>query len=150
MRSTLFAALAVAAIVAAPAASAQFAKPEHAVKYRQSAMYVMNYHIDRIGLMANGRVPYDAKAASEHAELVAAVSRLPWKGFTPNTDKLSNSVLPELWTEQAKFREISEKLMGDTARLAAAAKTNNLDEIKATFRVTADTCKKCHDAYTNF
>ena len=150
MRFAASLAAAVAACGLALPASAQFAKPEHAVKYRQSAMYVMNYHIDRIGLMVNGRAPYDAKAAVEHAELVAIASRLPWKGYLPETDRLSKSVRPELWSEQAKFKEGGEKLMADTARLLAAAKTNSLDEIKTAFRATANTCKSCHDAYTNF
>lgn len=142
-------ATAVLAALAAPV-RAQFAKPEHAVKYRQSTMYVMNHHINRIGLMVNGRIPYDPKAASEHADLVAALSRLPWVAFTPDTDRLSKSVRPELWSEQARFKEGSEKLMADTARLAAAAKTNSLDQLRAAFRTTADTCKACHDDYTNF
>eukprot|EP01036_Dinobryon_divergens_P054762 gene54762-73173_t len=50
---------------AAPA-SAQFAKPEDAIKYRQSALFVMAQHFGRIGAMANGRVPFDAKAAADH------------------------------------------------------------------------------------
>ena len=150
MRTAITLIVTATAALLAPPVAAQFAKPEHAVKYRQSAMYLMNYHADRIGAMVSGRVPYDAKVALEHAELVAAASRLPWKGFTPNTDKLSKSVKPELWAEQAKFKETSERLMADTAKLAAAAKTGNLDEVKATFRATADTCKSCHDAYTNF
>jgi cytochrome c556 len=34
-------------------------------------------------------------------------------------------------------------------KLAAAAKTGNLDSIKTAFAATADTCKVCHDAYGN-
>lgn len=150
MRSAASLAVALLACGLALPASAQFAKPEHAVKYRQSAMYVMNYHIDRIGLMVNGRAPYDPKAAAEHAELVAIAAKLPWKGFTPETDKLSKSVRPELWSEQAKFKEGGDKLVADTTKLLAAARTNSLDEIKSAFRATANTCKSCHDAYTNF
>ena len=39
--------------------------------------------------------------------------------------------------------------MADTTRLAAAAKTNNLDNLKTAFGATANTCKACHDAYRN-
>lgn len=39
-------------------ASAQFQKPEDAVKYRKSALTVMSNHFGRIGAMANGRVPF--------------------------------------------------------------------------------------------
>jgi len=48
---------------------------------------------------------------------------------------------------QAKFREASEKAMAETAKLAAAAKTGNLDAMKAAFGATAGSCKACHDAY---
>ena len=143
-------ALAAAACALAAPASAQFAKPEDAVKYRQSALFVMSQHFGRIGAMANGRAPYDAKAAVDNAEVVAMVSHLPWAGFMPGTDKVGNTkAKPEVWTEQAKFKEHQEKLMGETSKLLAAAKTNNLDNLKAAFQSTAGTCKGCHDAFRN-
>lgn len=139
---------AAAATLAAPA-SAQFAKPEDAVKYRQSALFVMAQHFGRIGAMANGRAPYDAKAAVDNAEIVAEMAKLPWAGFGPGTDKISQKAKPEIWTEQAKFKEHSDKLIAESGKLLAAAKTNNLDNIKTAFGATAGTCKACHDAYRN-
>jgi len=139
--------LATVATVLALPASAQFAKPEDAVKYRQGALFVMGQHFSRIAAMANGRVPYDAKAAVENAEVVAAMSKLPWAGFTASTDMLSPRANPEIWTEQAKFKQHNEKLVGETGKLLAAAKTNNLDTLKAAFSSTAATCKGCHDVY---
>lgn len=139
--------LATVATVLALPASAQFAKPEDAVKYRQGALFVMGQHFSRIAAMANGRVPYDAKAAVENAEVVAAMSKLPWAGFTASTDMLSPRAKPEIWTEQAKFKQHNEKLVGETGKLLAAAKTNNLDNLKAAFSSTASTCKGCHDVY---
>ena len=59
--------LSVAALAMATPAAAQFQKPEDAVKYRQSAMSVMATHFGRIGAMANGRVPFDAKAVQDNA-----------------------------------------------------------------------------------
>jgi cytochrome c556 len=142
-------AIAAAAVTLAAPASAQFAKPEDAVKYRQSALFVMAQHFGRIGAMVNGRVPYDAKAAADNAEVVAEMAKLPWAGFGPGTDKLSQKAKPEIWTEQAKFKEHNEKLVAETGKLLAAAKTNNLDNIKTAFGATAGTCKACHDAYRN-
>lgn len=139
---------ATAALLFAGAAQAQFAKPEDAVKYRQSALFVMAQHFGRIGAMANGRVPYDAKAAVENAEVVAEMAKLPWAAFGPGTDKVSPTrAKPEIWTEPAKFKENQDKLVGDTQKLLAAAKTNSLDSLKAAFQSTAGTCKACHDAY---
>ncbi len=146
----IFSHLAFAAALAAVAvpASAQFAKPEDAVKYRQSALSVMGTHFSRVGAMANGRVPFDAKVAAENAELVASMSKLPWAAFGPGTDKVGNTkAKPEVWTEQAKYKEASEKMMGEATKLAAAAKTGNLDALKTAFGATGASCKACHDAY---
>ena len=146
---TLIAAAATLAALAAPA-SAQFAKPEDAIKYRQSAMFIMGQHVGRLGAMANGKVPFDAQLAADNAETVANMSKLPWAGFVPGTDSGGNTkAKPEIWTESAKFKETNEKLMAETAKLAAAAKTGNLDSLKTAFGSTADTCKSCHDAFRN-
>ena len=140
--------LAAVAAAAAVPASAQFAKPEDAVKYRQSVMFVMSQHVGRIGALANGRVPYDAAAAVQNAEIVAEMAKLPWAGFGPGTDKITPSrAKAEIWTEQAKFKEHGEKLVGETSKLLAAAKTNSLDNLKVAFGSTANTCKGCHDNF---
>ena len=129
-------------------AAAQFAKPEDAVKYRQSSLFVMGQHFARIGAMANGRVPFDAKVATDNAEIVAAMAKLPWAAFGPGTDKgAPTKAKPEIWTEQAKFKDAGDKAMAETAKMAAAAKTGNLDALKASFAAAAGTCKACHDAF---
>lgn len=137
--------LAAAALCAALPASAQFAKAEDAIKYRQSALFVMGQHFGRIGAMANGKVPFDAKAAAEDADIVASMAKLPWAGFGPGTE--GGKAKPEIWKEQAKFTEYHEKMQGETVKLAAAAKTGNLDTLKAAFGATAGSCKTCHDAF---
>lgn len=135
--------------LAAPA-SAQFAKAEDAIHYRQGALTVMGAHFGRIGAMANGKIPFDAKAAAENATIVADMAKLPWAAFGPGTDKGGNTKSkPEIWTEQAKFKEHSDKLVTESAKLATASKTGNLDALKTAFASTADTCKACHDAFRN-
>lgn len=141
---------ATAALVAfAAPASAQFAKPEDAIKYRQSALTVMANHFGRIGAMVNGRVPFDAKVAADNAEIVSDMSKLPWAAFGPGTDKgsIPTRAKAEIWTEQAKFKDLNEKLVVETTKLAAAAKTGNADTLKAAFGATGAACKACHDNY---
>lgn len=150
MKAFIYIAAAVTLVTLAAPASAQFAKPEDAIKYRQSALFVMSQHFGRVGAMANGRVPFDAKVAADNAEVVAAMAKLPWAGFGPGTEKGGNTkAKPEIWTEQAKFKGGNDKLVAETAKLAAAAKTGNLDDLKTAFAATADTCKACHDAFRN-
>ncbi len=141
-------ALAAVTLAFAAPASAQFAKPEDAIKYRQSAMYIMSQHFGRVASMANGRAPYDAKVAIDNAEIVAEMARLPWAAYGPGTDKgAPTRVKAEIWSEPAKFKEHNEKLMADSVKLLAAAKTNNLDNIKAAVGPLANNCKVCHDAF---
>ena len=142
--------LAAAALTLSAPASAQFAKAEDAIKYRQSALFVMGQHFGRIGAMANGRIPFDAKLAQDNADVVAHMAKLPWAGFGAGTDKGANhKALPEVWTEQAKFKGASDKLIAESTKLAAASKTGNLDALKTSFAATAETCKACHDAFRN-
>jgi cytochrome c556 len=147
MRRTLaLLCLAGAALGAIPAA-AQFAKPEEAVKYRQGAWFLLNHHFTRIGAMARGRTPFDATVAQRDAEVVAMLARLPAHAFAAGTDTPSDHARPEIWTEQARFREQNEKMVAQAGQLLTAARTHNLDAIKAAYGATANTCKECHDAY---
>ena len=68
--------LAAATLCLSAPASAQFAKAEDAIKYRQSALFVMGQHFSRLGAMANGRIPFDAKAAQENAMATKASTPL--------------------------------------------------------------------------
>ena len=140
-------ALTVAAIAFSAPASAQFQKPEDAAKYRQSVMTVMGNHFGRIGAMVNGRAPFDAKVAQDSAHVVATMSTLPWPAFTPDTEALKTRAKPEIWKEGAKFKESYEKLMAETVKLEAAAKTDNLDTIKTAFGAVGGSCKNCHDSF---
>lgn len=143
-RFASFALAAVCVAVALPA-SAQFAKPEDAIKYRQSALFVMAQHFGRLGAMANGRVPYDAAAAVLNAETVADMAKLPWAGFGAGTE--GGKAKAEIWKEQAKFKEHSDKLIAETGKLVVAAKAGNLDALKVAFGPAGASCKACHDAF---
>ncbi|MDP3700544.1 MAG: cytochrome c [Hylemonella sp.] len=129
------------------AASAQFAKPEDAIKYRKNALFVMQQHYARVGAMAAGRVPFDAKVAAENAAIAETMARLPWAAFGEGTDKGDTKALPEIWKEQAKFKTAADNLQSEMGKLAAAAKTGNLDSIKTAFQATSGTCKACHDDF---
>ena len=143
-----FAAITATLLVMAAPASAQFSKPEDAVKYRQSTMSVMGTHFARVSAMANGRVPFDAKAAVNNADIVATMAKLPWAAFGPGTQQGGNSqAKPEIWTEQVKFKAYREQLVTETTRLAATAQGSSLESLKAAVGATAKSCKACHDAF---
>jgi len=86
-RKTILAAtLCAAACLTALPASAQFQKPEDAVKYRKAAFTVMAAHFGRVGAMVQGKAPWDAQAAAANMGVVMAVHSLPFTAFGAGTD----------------------------------------------------------------
>lgn len=132
--------------IALPAA-AQFAKPEDAIKYRKAAFTVMATHFGRVAAMANGRIPFDAKAAADNAEIATIMSKLPYAGFVDGSDKGETKAEPKIWAEKDKFNAAATTMQEAMAKLNVAAKGGNLDAIKAAVGDTGKACKACHDTY---
>ena len=131
MKRLFLAMAAIASLGTALPAAAQFAKPEDAIKYRKAAFTVMAAHFGRVAAMANGRIPFDAKAAADNAEIATMMSKLPYAGFVDGTDKGDTKAKPEIWTERDKFNAAATKMQDEMVKLNAAAKTGDVAVIKA-------------------
>lgn len=134
-------------LASAMPASAQFAKPEDAIKYRKAVFTVMATHFGRVSAMANGRVPFDAKVAADSAQIATSMSTLPYVAFLPGTDKGDTKAKPEIWSETDKFNAAATKMQEEMAKFNAAAKSGNIDTLKAAAGETGKACKACHDSY---
>src|SRR5205814_6062766 len=109
---------------------------------------VMANHFSRVAAMANGKVPFDAPTAQANAELVATLSKLPFAGFIDGTSSGGDTkAKPEIWSEPDKFKAAATKMQEEVTKLNAAAKTGNIDQIKAAVGDTGKSCKGCHDNY---
>jgi cytochrome c556 len=126
-------------------ASAQFAKKEDAIKYRQSAFALMGNHMGRIAAVTKGEVPFNAADVQKSAQLIATLSELPWAAFGPGTE--GGKAKPAIWKETDKVKAGADKFMKAAADLNTAAKSGNLDQIKKALGATSQTCKTCHDSY---
>lgn len=140
-------ALAAAAVTLAVPAHAQFAKPEDAIKYRKAALTVMATHFGRVGAMASGRVPFDANAAAANAAIAESMSKLPWAGFVEGSGAGDTKAKPEIWSNAAGFKAAGDKMQAEMSKLAVAARSGNLDTLKAAFGPVGATCKGCHDDF---
>jgi cytochrome c556 len=127
--------------------AAQFAKPEDAIRYRRAAFTVMSTHFGRVAAMANGKVPFDAKAVADNAEIATIMSKLPYAGFVEGSDKGDTKAEPKIWTEMDKFRAAAAHMQDEMVKLNVVAKTGNVDAIKAAVGETGKACKACHDDY---
>ena len=78
----------IAGVAVAAQAQAPFAKPEDAIKYRQSALFVMGQHFGRIGAVVKGERPYNKDEVVKNAAIAEQMSSLHWEAFVPGTDKV--------------------------------------------------------------
>lgn len=149
MKKIILSLLAISTIATSVSAFAQFAKPEDAVKYRRATFVVIGTHFGRMAAMAQGKAPFDARLATENAEIVATLAQLPWAGFGPGTEIADTKAKSEVWQHPVKFKEATEKMQIETLKLLAATKTGKEDAFKTAFSATASTCKACHDDFKN-
>ena len=131
-------------------ATAQFSRPDDAVRYRQGALNVMGVHFARLGAMAQGKLPWDAKAVSENIEVVETVHTLPFAVFGQETTKVSSSkARPEIWTNTAKFEAARDRMFAAVDDLVAANETGDEAAIKKAIGAAGASCKNCHDDFRN-
>ncbi|MGI9135064.1 MAG: c-type cytochrome, partial [Rhodoferax sp.] len=84
---------------------------------------------------------------AESAAVAEFVAKLPWAAFGDGTDKGDTKADPKIWSDKAKFNEYADKMQVEMAKFATAAKSGNLDAIKAAMGPTGGSCKTCHDAF---
>jgi len=129
-------------------AYAQFAEPEHAIKYRKAAMFLIAQHFGRMGAMVKEKIPYDQEVFTENAMLVETLSRLPWEAvMVPGTDTGDTTLNSAAFTQPAKFKEVSQNFETQTAKLLSAAQSGNLNSIRTQFGEVAKSCKACHSQF---
>ena len=146
MKKVLMAAAVVAAFVAG-AAQAQV-PPDRSVKYRQSALTVLSNHVGRLGAHAKGAVTMTPAQLEQSAQVVHDMAMVAYDGFLEGTEQSKGTkAKPEIWKDWAKFKELQVRLQGETPKLLAAAKANDVKAIQAALGGVGGSCKACHDAY---
>ena len=136
----------VAGAIALPVA-AQYAKPEDAVKYRKAAFTVMNSHMGRIFAQLKSPTP-NMQVIQSSAQTVEAMSKLPWDAFAPSTELVADTrALPALFKNEAKVKDLAQKMQDEVAKLNTVAKTGDVAAIRTQFGVTAKACDNCHDDF---
>jgi cytochrome c556 len=131
------------------AAFAQFAKTEDAIKYRQSAMFLIGQHFSRMGAVVKGEQPYNKDTFAQDAALVDTLYRVVLEAFmVPGSAKGSN-MKAEALAEKDKFAQRHKTTEMELDKLVSVAKGGDLNAIKAQFGATGASCKACHDAYRN-
>jgi len=144
-RSIVIAAGLVAGAAFAVSAAAQQMKPEEILKARQGMMEAVRYEIGPIFGAAKGAVPLAVAATS--ADNVVGLAHALKSLYGKDLADLPNSnAKPEAFSDP-KFLAGYDKLADAAAKVAADAKANNLDALKADVGAIGDACKGCHDDF---
>ena len=140
-------ALAAGVLAVATSAVAQ-PKPEQYVKHRQSALALMGWYFSPLGAVAKGEKPFNKEEATKATALIATLAKLPYDSFVPGTENVGNTrARPEVWTDNAKFKELAAKIGVETEKLAQLAAAGDEAGFKKQFGVVGGTCKACHDDF---
>lgn len=148
MRKLVLGVVAVAFTGVALAQALAPAKPEDAVRYRQSVLFVMNQHMGAMAAMVRGDRPFDQAAFLANASTVDTFAKLPWEAiYVPGADQGKHRVKPEAFKEKDKILANAKRLQDSTAALVTAARSGDQAQIKTAFGGVGASCKNCHDSY---
>lgn len=146
-RFSKFACVTACVSVFALPVAAQYAKPEDAVKYRKAALTVLNSHMGRINTQLKSSTP-NMQVIQSSAQVAETVSKLPWDAFGQGTEFVTDTrALPALFKNEAKVKDLAQKMQEEVAKLNTVAKTGDVKEIRAQFSAAAKACDNCHDDF---
>jgi cytochrome c556 len=129
-------------------AYAQFARPEDAIKYRKSVMFLIAQHFGRMAAMVKEKIPYDQEVFTRNAMLVETLSHLAWEAsMVPGTDKGDTTMNGSVFVQQAKFKEVAQTFETQAAKLVSAAQSGDFSAIKTQFGAVGKSCKACHSQF---
>ena len=120
--------------------------PSQMVKERKALMKSMGGGFGPVIAVIKGRTT-DLTDAAAAAEAVSGEAKRIVALFPAGTgrDAVPESrAKPEVWSRRAEFEAAAGRLAAETAKLAAAGKSNDLAAFKAQFRPVAKSCGGCH------
>jgi cytochrome c556 len=126
-------------------------KSEQAIKHRRAAFTLMSTYFSRLLQTVEGDRPFDAKLVKRDAEAIEMLSKLPWEGFAPGSERgdanTTTRAKDEIWFDEEKFQRRVSDLQQKTAALSKAAATGELANLKVAFAAARESCNNCHDQF---
>lgn len=139
-----------AAAAAVTAAHAQRDPLAAAINARQGIMQVQSFHLGILANMVRGNAPYEAEAAQQAADALAATSMIAlqpvWPQGTSHEDYESTRALTAVWDDWEGF----EAAWTDYVAAANAMQDvagDGLEAIQAQMGALGGTCGACHEDY---
>ncbi len=122
-------------------------KPDVLVKQRQAAMTLQGKYFGPMAGMAQGKVPYRADVVTYNASLLDALSRMPWDGFTAETQGEKSRALPAVYSDAGKWKAAQDVFQTEVAKLVSVSKGGDEAAVKAQIGAVGKTCGGCHENF---
>lgn len=138
------------ALIGAPTAQASaFSEADEAVAYRQQAFQLIRQNFGYMAGMVRGEIDFDGEMFEQRAQALHHLSNIPWDGFKHAGENYSGSgdARAEIWQNHAEFEQLAQQLQEDARKLAEAAASHNLGDVRSAFMATARNCQQCHEQY---
>ncbi|MBR0128470.1 MAG: cytochrome c [Neisseriaceae bacterium] len=119
--------------------------PNENIRNRQTAFKVIGGDMTLLSNIINGNSALDMQKLQQHAAELAQHADRPFAYFDDN-DKGGKS-RPEVWLQRPVFDMERDKFLAAVNRFNTAAKTGEIEQIRATFAPVGDSCKSCHHAF---
>jgi len=149
LKSTITLAFLVATMSYAAHAQSIFARPTDAIKYRQGVFQVMGMHSQRIGSMVKNERPFDKAIAENDALIIEMMAKELDAAFPPGSDSQPSKAKSDIWQDPTQFKKKLDDLKTSSQKLSAAAKSGDIQILRAAFSTTAQSCKSCHEDFRN-
>ena len=140
-------ALLASTLVCTGLTQAQDRKAEQAIKHRRAAFTLMSTYFSRLLQTVEGDRPFDPTLVAADARTVEMLSRLPWGGFAPGTERGETRAKEDIWLEEDRFKQLAQDLQRQTTELSRVAAGGDLSQLKIAFHKTRDICATCHKAF---
>lgn len=119
---------------------------QEAIEYRQGIFKAFKWNFGPMADMVRGKAEFNAEEFVKRAEKLQNLSNMPFEGFIDGSYAGSNTlpVIEQKWEDfvnkQNTFESAAEKL-------AKAANTGDMKQIRAAFGEAGKSCKSCHDQF---
>jgi len=116
------------------------------VKERMDLMKRQKDDMKVIGLMAKGKVKFDAAKAAEAARDIELTAKKIHELFPEGTDGGHSEAKDAIWSKWDEFTGNADTLEAQAKALAAALDSSN-PGWKTDFKAVIDACKTCHKSF---
>ena len=122
-------------------------KPEHGVKYRQSAYFMLRMNTGPLAAMVMKKAEFDAEKFRYYAERVAILAKFPQDGFAKKWLAGETAAKEDIWNNKDDFNEKMQALINSSQAMADISKTGSKEDMFNAFKKMGKACKDCHNKY---